>query len=235
MEVNFLNQKPCIPSWPGAFQFDILFSIVLSKSTCISIFGPSSSPSSSFVMLFIHSAFSLCFFGSHILAQNRSVSFESGCCMFSCHSLPIVDIISFRCFGMSYFVCTVLPFVDISIIFLLWTVFSGLFPQVVLLIFPIWPVPSSPLPLISAPLFIIRACFRSFFICDSSLISHPGFAISSCFLRGSQYSHKLISLLYILIHSTQLYYSLVCKVVCDLFYLFLSLVFPILYFLMKVE
>ena len=23
IEVNFLNQKPCIPSWPGVFQFDI--------------------------------------------------------------------------------------------------------------------------------------------------------------------------------------------------------------------
>ena len=79
MEVNFLKQKPCIPSWPGAFQFDILFSVVLSKSTCVVILGPSSSPSSSHVILFIHSAFSLCFFGSHILAQNRSVSFASGC------------------------------------------------------------------------------------------------------------------------------------------------------------
>ena len=79
MEVNFLNQKSCIPSWPGAFQFDILFSVVLSKSTCISILGPSSSLSSSLVILFIHSAFSLCFFGSHIFVQNRSVSFASGC------------------------------------------------------------------------------------------------------------------------------------------------------------
>ena len=23
MEVNFLSQKPCFPSWPGVFQFDI--------------------------------------------------------------------------------------------------------------------------------------------------------------------------------------------------------------------
>ena len=61
MEVNFLNQKPCIPSWPGVFQFDILFSVVLSKSMRISALGPSSSPSSSLVILFIHSAFSFCF------------------------------------------------------------------------------------------------------------------------------------------------------------------------------
>ena len=71
MGVNFLNQNPCIPSWPGAFQFDIHFSVVLSKSTCISILGPSSSPSSFLVILFIHSAFSLSFYGCHILVQNR--------------------------------------------------------------------------------------------------------------------------------------------------------------------
>ena len=61
MEVNFLNQKPCIPSWPGVFHIDILFSVVLSMSTCICVLGPSSSPSSSLVMLFIHSAFSYVF------------------------------------------------------------------------------------------------------------------------------------------------------------------------------
>ena len=79
MEVNFLNKKPCIPSWPCAFQFDILFSVVLSKSMCISVLGPSLSSSSSLVILFIHSAFSLCFFGCHIFVQNRSFSFTSGC------------------------------------------------------------------------------------------------------------------------------------------------------------
>ena len=78
MEVNFLNQKPCIPSWPGVFQFDI-FSVILSKLLRISAFGPSWSPSNFFVILFIHSAFSLCFLGWHILVQNRPVSLASGC------------------------------------------------------------------------------------------------------------------------------------------------------------
>ena len=71
--MNFLNQKPCIPSWPGVFQFDTFLSVVLSKSVCILAFGPSSSCSSSLVIWFIHSAFSLCCFGCHILVQNRSV------------------------------------------------------------------------------------------------------------------------------------------------------------------
>ena len=61
MEVNFLNQKTSIPSWPGVFHFDIIFSVVLSKSMCISAFGLSSSLSNSFVILFISSADSLSF------------------------------------------------------------------------------------------------------------------------------------------------------------------------------
>ena len=79
MEVKFLNQKSSIPSWPGVFQFDIFFSVVLSKSMYISPFGPSSSPSNSFAMLHIHSAFLLCSLGCHILLLNCSVSLASGC------------------------------------------------------------------------------------------------------------------------------------------------------------
>ena len=141
MEVNFLNQDPCIPSWPGVFQFDILFSVVLSKSMCISVLGPSSSPSSSLVMLLIHSAFSLCFLVAIFSSKIVRFLWYLVVCMFSCHSLPIVDRIFFRCFGKSCFVCIVLPFVDISLIFLLSPAPSGLFPQVVLLFFNVLPVP----------------------------------------------------------------------------------------------
>ena len=100
--------------------------------------------------------------------------------MFSCHSHPIVDRISFRCFGMSCFICIALPFVDISLIFLLWPVFSGLFPQVVLLFSPMLPVPSSPrlFKRLSSSFGLV---FVGFFICYSSLISHPGFC---CFFRS---------------------------------------------------
>ena len=55
--------------------------------------------------------------------------------MFLCHALPIVDRIFFRCFGMSCFVCIVLPFVDIILVSLFSPEPSGLFPQVVLLFF----------------------------------------------------------------------------------------------------
>ena len=73
-------------SWPRnhilyhgkAFFSLIFFRVVLSKSMCISTFRYSSSTSSSRVILFIHSGFSL-FFGYHVLVPNRSVSFASGC------------------------------------------------------------------------------------------------------------------------------------------------------------
>ena len=68
--VGKLLVNNCIPSWPGVFQFDIFLSVDLSKSVCISDFGPYSSPSSSLVILFIHSEFSLCFFCCLILVQN---------------------------------------------------------------------------------------------------------------------------------------------------------------------
>ena len=130
MKANFLNQNPCNPSWPGVFQFDI-FSVVLSKSMCISAFGSSSSPSNSFVILLIHSAFLLCSLGCYILFQNCSVSLASGCWYVFMLSPPFVGRISFHCFWISCFVCIV----DISLIFLLTPILSGLFPQVVWLIY----------------------------------------------------------------------------------------------------
>ena len=140
--------------------------------------------------------------------------------MFSCPSLPIVDRIFFRCFGMSCFICIVLPFVDISLIFLLSPALFGLFPQVVLLFFQcclfLFPVNSVPL------IFIILACFRSFLFSFPVEFPIPVLSVSSCFLRGSQFSHKLILHLHRLVLLTRLYYSSACKIVCDLFDSFLS-------------
>ena len=126
MEVNFLNQKPCIPPWPGVFQFVIFFSVVLGKTMCIYAFVPSSRPSSSFVILFIHSAFSLYFlFVAIFLSQIVGFLLHPFVGMFSCHLLPSVDKIFFRCFGISCFVCIVFPFVDVSLAFLCSPLFPG--------------------------------------------------------------------------------------------------------------
>ena len=188
---------------------------------CISALELSSSPSSSLVISIIHSAFSLCFFGCHIFIQNCSVLWRLVVGMFFCHALPVVDRIFFRCFGMSCFVCIVLPFIDISLISLLSSELSGLFPQVVLLFF-----------------LVLSFAFCSHIFQDLSILPFwhvfvdllSGFpveflilvlTISSCFLRGRQFSYTLISPLYRLVHLTLLYYSLICNVVFDLFCLFL--------------
>ena len=51
----------------------------VNQSVFHSAFGTSLSCSRSLVRWFIHSSFSLCCFGCHILVQNRSVSFAFGC------------------------------------------------------------------------------------------------------------------------------------------------------------
>ena len=107
---------------------------------CISAFRPSSSPSNCLVILFIHSAFSLYFLVA--IFESKIVQFllHPVIGMFSFNLLPVVDRIFIRSFGMPCFVCIVLALVDISLIFLLSPVLSGLFPQVVLF-FLVLPFP----------------------------------------------------------------------------------------------
>ena len=131
---------------------------------CISLLGPSSSPSSSLVILFIHSSFSLCFLVAIFSSKIVRCLWHLVVRVFSCHLLSVVDRIFFRCFGMSCFVCIVLFFVDISLIFLIWTALTGLFPQVVLLFFSCIACSFFVPTYFSASLFfIIPACFLSFF------------------------------------------------------------------------
>ena len=66
-------------AFSSLISFSVCFCFFFCSSMCISALGPSSSPSSSLVILFIHSASSLCFFGCHIFVQNCSVSLVSGC------------------------------------------------------------------------------------------------------------------------------------------------------------
>ena len=159
-----------------AFSNLIFFSVVLSKSMCISAFRPSSSPSKSIDMLFIHSAFSLCFLGCHILVKSRFL-LHPVVGMFSYHLLPVVDRIFFRCFGMSYFICIVLPFIDISLIFLLLPILSCSFPQVVLLFFLVLPFPFC-LYMFQCLSFVLS------FWPVSSRISHPCFDIFLVLFKG---------------------------------------------------
>ena len=125
-------------------------------------FGPSSSLSGSLDTLFIHLAFSLCFFFFCAIFLSKIVRFLlHPVFMFWCHLLPVVDRIFFHCLRMSCFICIVLPFFDISLIFQFSPVLFGLFPHVVLFFFSWLPFPFCLLHIPSYFLcFIILACFR---------------------------------------------------------------------------
>ena len=113
----------------------IFLKMVLSKLMNISTFGPSSSPSNSFAILLIDSAFCYVLLVSIFNSKIVQVLLHLVVGMFLCHIPQLVARFFVRCFGISCFVCIVLPFVDIFLIFLLFPVFSGLFPQFVLLFF----------------------------------------------------------------------------------------------------
>ena len=117
MEVNFTNQNPFIPSCPGVYQFDIflvsfwvircVFSIWVLLRVLLVLLSYHLS-----IQPFRY-AFSVAIFSSQIVR----FLWRQVVGMFLCHALPIVDKIFFNCFGMSCFVCIVLPFVNISLVF----------------------------------------------------------------------------------------------------------------------
>ena len=163
MEVNFLNQNPCISSWPGVFQG--FFCVVLSKSMCISAFGPSFSSSTSFVILFIH-----CFvvFFCYVFWLPY---FVQNCFGFSCIQLLVwfCVISSHLLVEFSFVVleCPVLSVLFYPLAICLWSSFSH---------FSVLPFPFYlyMFQRLSFVFFFILAGFRRFFICVSSRISHPG-------------------------------------------------------------
>ena len=98
---------------------------------CISAFGPSSLlPCCLSIRLFCYVLLVAIFYSDIVWFLLHPVVR-----MFWCNLPQLVDRISFRCFGVSRFVCFILPSLDIFLIFLLSPVLSGLFPQVVLLFF----------------------------------------------------------------------------------------------------
>ena len=144
-----------------AFSSLIILSVILSTSVCISAFGPSSSPSSSLVILLIHSALLLCLSVAIFLSKIVGSLLHPVVVIFYCHLLPIVDRIFFHCFGMSCFVCIVLPFVDIffnrhSFASTFWFISSSFSCVVFSFLFLIIPA--------SFFCFIIFACFCRCFI-----------------------------------------------------------------------
>ena len=118
-----------------------------------------------------------------------------------------------------------------SLFFLLLPVLSGLFPQIVLLFFLlVLPFPFC-LSMIQRLSFVLSFWPVHIDFLSAFPVEFPILVLisSSCFLRGSQISHKLILLLHKLVHLIQLYYSLIYKIVLALFFSFLSLLFSILF------
>ena len=119
MQVNFLNQNPCMPSQTGVFLFGIFLRVALSESICIFSLGLSSTLGNSFSLLFNHSTFLLWYRRSHTLLQNYFVSFASGFWnVFSLHS-PTWKKNFIRCFERSCFICIVWSCFGIFLVFLL--------------------------------------------------------------------------------------------------------------------
>ena len=202
MEVDFLDQKPCIPSWPGVFQFDIFLNVALSKSVCISAFVPSSSSS---ISLYSFRLFVMFFCLPYFSPKSLGFFLHPVDSMFYCHLLPIVDRIFFHRFAMSYFFCIVLPFVDISLIFLFHLYFLIYFLKFLLFCL-LFSVPNN------SSVFLLFYHFVAIFVdfLSEFLVEIPILVLTflSWFLRGSQFSRKLISLLHKLVHLIRLYYSL---------------------------
>ena len=210
-----------------AFSNLIFFTVVLSKSTCIFAFRPSLSHSNSFVILLLHSFF-LYSYGCHILVQNCLVSLAPVDSMFSCHLYPNLLV---------EFPFVVLDCPVLSVLFSLCRYLFN-FPSFVS---TFWFISSSFIVIFLCVAFLtlhVPASFLCFIIFLS--VFPVGFPIvvlifSSCFLKGYQFSHKLISLPHRLVHLIRLYYLLIYKLVLDSFFQFPSWSVTILCFLVMVR
>ena len=175
-----------------AWRFPILyfFSIAFSKSMCISAFGTSSSPSNSFVMLLIYSAFLLYSLSGNILVQNRSVSLASGCWYVFISSPP------------SCWQNFLLLFWNVLLCLYYFTLCRYLF-NLPSFTTPFWFISSSCIVNFSCVAvsflslsvsafflcFIILACFRRFLPAFPVVFSNQVLIFSSCFLRRPRFSH----------------------------------------------
>ena len=173
--VNFLNQNPNIPSWPGVFQLDI-FLVLFWVNRCVFLLSDvlrvllTLLPCCLSIRLFCYVLLVAIFYSKivrfflHLVVR-----------MFSYHLSQLESRISFHCFGISCFVCIALPFVDIFLIFIS---FASNF----------WFISSSCIVIFSCaaifflfqhvPAFLLLSflpVFVNFFSCISSRISYPDF------------------------------------------------------------
>ena len=167
-KVNFFNHYPCIPSRLGVFQFGTL----LSESTCILAFGPTSSPSESFpwclsnllfcyVLLIPIFCFKIVWCPGHPVVGMFScihpLSTNKKC------SLVWYVLFCLYCFVLSNYLCLLVYFFELYCLLnsLSWVFFF------------------------SSQHVIFFACCRRFLIYVPSRISHPGFEFRFLFFRGA--------------------------------------------------
>ena len=196
MEVNFLNQNPCIPLCPSVFQFDIIFSGFFLVVRCV--FSLWDLPRVLLVLLSYRLSiqpfrytFSVAIFSSKIVRFIWRLVVG----MFLYHALPVVDIIFFSLFWNVLFClyCFTLcrSLINLTSFARTFCFFSSsctvIFFRVVFCIL-----------FLHIPgyfCFTIFACFRKFFIWISCRISHPGFDCFFVLFEGTPiFSHTNFAL-----------------------------------------
>ena len=182
MEVNFLKQNSCIPSWPGVFQLGTFLRVRLSESRWIFALGPISRPSNSFFIQFIHSVFLLYSLRSHILLKICIVSLSSDCWCIFLHPPPTCRRNIFRCFGMSCFVCIVLSCLDIFLVFCQYLLIYFLKRYCLFYLLHCFLFSPQNTPPFSSVLSFFSCCHR-FLISVSRRISHTGFEFRFMFFN----------------------------------------------------
>ena len=167
--VEFLEPETIYSIRAWRFPVWYFFSVILSKSTYISAFGPSSS----LIILLIRSVFSLCFFFFLLYFSPKSFGFSyiyllyvfvsSPTCWENFFSLFWNVLFCLYCFTLCRYLFNLLSFSNT-----LWFISSSCFVifSCVAFSFLCLHVPVSSL------CFIIFACIRRFFICFSCRISH---------------------------------------------------------------
>ena len=187
----------------------------------ISNFGPSLSSFNSLQILFIHSAFSAFVFSQPYFSPQ---SFGFFCIWLLVCFCVISSQLLIKFF---FFVVLKYPVLSVTLCWYLFNLpsFANTFWFISLSWTVIFPCVDFSFLFQHIPAFffcfIILACFRRFFSAFPIEFRTMVFIFSSCFLRSS-FSHKLSSPLHRLVYLIRLYYSLICKVVIDVFYSFLS-------------
>ena len=186
MDVDFLNQYLCMPSWPGVCQFCIFFLEAI-PSVCPSQIDLC-------VLVNLHHVISPIgfllgfFFLFHISLQNCFASFASG----SCLSPYIIHLLVGRIFLIFWNIPFCLECLTLSRYLLDLSYFTNIFwfissNRIVRLVCRLILVFSSQHMLACFSFFCNFAYCRGFFMCPSSLISYPGFTFPLCLPRGTPF------------------------------------------------